>query len=218
MRPFCISERATDASAAVQALAAADNNPLTEADPAARRRHHADRSDEARRDAAADRVDINPLRAHGPRSSLEAAICGLARWRGCPMSPTIRESAQLSRHRRRAQARRQPQLRNMASLGGNVLQRTRCTYFRDVSYDACNKRNPGLRLRRAGRLQPQHAVLGTADQCIATYPGDFAQALIALDATVEITGKSGIRAFRSRNCTSHPGIRRRSRRRWRRAN
>ena len=86
-----------------------------------------------------------------------------------------------------------PQLRNMASLGGNVLQRTRCTYFRDVSYDNCNKRNPGSGCAAMDGFNRTHAVLGTSDQCIATYPGDFAQALIALDATVEITGKSGVR-------------------------
>src|SRR3954468_3950511 len=85
------------------------------------------------------------------------------------------------------------QLRNMATLGGNVLQRTRCTYFRDVSYDNCNKRNPGSGCAALQGFNRSHAVLGTSDQCIATYPGDFAQALIALDASVEITGKSGIR-------------------------
>jgi xanthine dehydrogenase YagS FAD-binding subunit len=86
-----------------------------------------------------------------------------------------------------------PQLRNMASLGGNVLQRTRCTYFRDVSYEACNKRNPGSGCAAMEGFNRTHAILGTSDQCIATYPGDFAQALIALDAMVEITDKSGVR-------------------------
>jgi xanthine dehydrogenase YagS FAD-binding subunit len=86
-----------------------------------------------------------------------------------------------------------PQLRNMAALGGNVLQRTRCTYFRDVSYDNCNKRNPGSGCAALDGFNRTHAVLGTSQHCIATYPGDFAQALIALDATVEITGRSGVR-------------------------
>jgi xanthine dehydrogenase YagS FAD-binding subunit len=83
----------------------------------------------------------------------------------------------------------------MASLGGNVLQRTRCTYFRDVSYDNCNKRNPGSGCAAMDGFNRTHAVLGTSEQCIATYPGDFAQALIALDATVEITGKAGVRSI-----------------------
>jgi xanthine dehydrogenase YagS FAD-binding subunit len=87
------------------------------------------------------------------------------------------------------------QLRNMASLGGNVLQRTRCTYFRDVSYAACNKRDPGSGCAAMDGVNRMHAVLGTSDQCIATYPGDFAQALIALDASVEIIGHVGSRSL-----------------------
>jgi xanthine dehydrogenase YagS FAD-binding subunit len=87
------------------------------------------------------------------------------------------------------------QLRNMGSLGGNVLQRTRCTYFRDVSYAACNKRNPGSGCAAMDGVNRMHAVLGTSDQCIATYPGDFAQALIALDASVEVAGPAGLRSL-----------------------
>jgi xanthine dehydrogenase YagS FAD-binding subunit len=79
------------------------------------------------------------------------------------------------------------QLRNMASLGGNVLQRTRCTYFRDVSFPDCNKRKPGSGCAAMDGVNRMHAVLGVSDKCIATYPGDFAQALIALDATVEVS-------------------------------
>ena len=87
------------------------------------------------------------------------------------------------------------QIRNMASLGGNVLQRTRCTYFRDISYSACNKRNPGSGCAALSGFNRSHAVLGTSDACIATYPGDFAQALIALEATVEIAGPDGSRTL-----------------------
>lgn len=93
----------------------------------------------------------------------------------------------------------------MASLGGNVLQRTRCTYFRDVSYDNCNKRNPGSGCAAIDGVNRTHAVLGTSAQCIATYPGDFAQALIALDATVEITGKSGVRRVPFAELHKQPG-------------
>jgi xanthine dehydrogenase YagS FAD-binding subunit len=85
------------------------------------------------------------------------------------------------------------QIRNMASLGGNVLQRTRCPYFRDVSYQQCNKRNPGSGCAALDGFNRSHAVLGTSDQCIASYPGDFAQALIALGATVDIAGPQGAR-------------------------
>ena len=85
------------------------------------------------------------------------------------------------------------QIRNMASLGGNVLQRTRCSYFRDIGWQACNKRTPGSGCPALEGNNRKHAVLGTSPDCIATYPGDFAQALIALDATVEISGLSGTR-------------------------
>jgi xanthine dehydrogenase YagS FAD-binding subunit len=97
------------------------------------------------------------------------------------------------------------QLRNMATLGGNVMQRTRCSYFRDVSYENCNKRNPGSGCAAMDGVNRLHAVLGTSDQCIATYPGDFAQALIALDAMVEITGKSGTRNMPFADLHKAPG-------------
>jgi xanthine dehydrogenase YagS FAD-binding subunit len=87
------------------------------------------------------------------------------------------------------------QIRNMASLGGNVLQRTRCSYFRDISYAACNKRNSGSGCAALTGFNRSHAVLGTSDDCIASYPGDFAQALIALDATIEIAGPRGDRSM-----------------------
>jgi xanthine dehydrogenase YagS FAD-binding subunit len=86
-----------------------------------------------------------------------------------------------------------PQIRNMATLGGNVLQRTRCSYFRDTSFAACNKRNPGSGCAALTGSNRKLAVLGVSDQCIAHYPGDFAQALAALGATVEIRGHNGVR-------------------------
>jgi xanthine dehydrogenase YagS FAD-binding subunit len=85
------------------------------------------------------------------------------------------------------------QLRNMATLGGNVLQRTRCNYFRDTSYAHCNKRVPGSGCDALGGVNRRHAVLGASDACIATYPGDFAQALMALDASVAVIGGAGAR-------------------------
>jgi xanthine dehydrogenase YagS FAD-binding subunit len=88
------------------------------------------------------------------------------------------------------------QLRNMASLGGNVLQRTRCPYFRDTSWDACNKRKPGSGCSALEGVNRKHAVLGVTEACISTYPGDFAQALVALDAEVSITGSGGLRRIR----------------------
>jgi xanthine dehydrogenase YagS FAD-binding subunit len=75
------------------------------------------------------------------------------------------------------------QLRNMASIGGNLMQRPRCLYFRDVSA-ACNRRNPGTGCAAIGGRNRTHAILGTSDACVATHPSDLAVALVALDATV----------------------------------
>jgi len=87
------------------------------------------------------------------------------------------------------------QIRNMATLGGNVLQRTRCNYFRNADWAACNKRAPGSGCSALGGLSRKHAVLGVSDQCISAYPGDFAQALVALEATVEIASQRGRRVL-----------------------
>jgi xanthine dehydrogenase YagS FAD-binding subunit len=84
-----------------------------------------------------------------------------------------------------------PQLRNMATLGGNVLQRTRCNYFRDVSWEACNKRNPGSGCAAVAGVNRRLAVLGVSDHCIAHYPGDFATGLVALGAEVELRDRDG---------------------------
>ncbi|MBY3031699.1 xanthine dehydrogenase family protein subunit M [Rhizobium leguminosarum] len=81
------------------------------------------------------------------------------------------------------------QLRNMASVGGNLMQRTRCTYFRDPgAYSNCNKRNPGSGCAALEGINRNHAVLGTSEACIAIYPGDFAVSLVAFDAIVLIRG------------------------------
>jgi xanthine dehydrogenase YagS FAD-binding subunit len=100
--------------------------------------------------------------------------------------PVIAQSMQLAAS---------PQLRNMATLGGNVLQRSRCNYFRNSDWPACNKRNPGSGCSALDGLSRKHAVLGVNDQCISAYPGDFAQALVALGATVEIFGPAGARSL-----------------------
>ena len=84
------------------------------------------------------------------------------------------------------------QLRNMATVGGNLLQRTRCPYFYDPA-SACNKREPGAGCDAIGGLQPRHAVLGTSEHCIATHPSDMAVALAALDAVVEVESVRGTR-------------------------
>lgn len=84
------------------------------------------------------------------------------------------------------------QLRNKASIGGNLLQRTRCGYFYDPT-SACNKRRPGAGCAAIGGFNRGHAILGASDACIATHPSDLAVALVALDARVELLGPGGAR-------------------------
>ncbi|RDJ07873.1 FAD binding domain-containing protein [Rhizobium grahamii] len=82
------------------------------------------------------------------------------------------------------------QLRNMATIGGNLLQRTRCPYFRDPAvFKACNKRTPGSGCSAIEGITRNHAVLGTSKACIASYPGDVAVALVALDAVIDLGGR-----------------------------
>ena len=87
-----------------------------------------------------------------------------------------------------------PQLRNMATVGGNLMQRTRCYYFYDTA-TPCNKREPGTGCPAITGFNRIHAILGTSEQCIATHPSDMCVALAALDAVVQITGPSGDRAL-----------------------
>ena len=87
-----------------------------------------------------------------------------------------------------------PQVRNQATMGGNLLQRTRCPYFRDVGYSACNKRSPGSGCAAIGGENRWHAVLGTSDSCIAANASDLAVALVALDAAVEVRAAAGQRS------------------------
>jgi len=86
------------------------------------------------------------------------------------------------------------QLRNMASTGGNLLQRTRCHYFYDT-VTPCNKREPGTGCSARNGLNRMHAILGASQQCVATHPSDMCVALAALDAKVHVTGRSGERAI-----------------------
>jgi len=98
-----------------------------------------------------------------------------------------------------------PQIRNMATLGGNLLQRTRCPYFRDVAVDACNKRKPGSGCAAIGGYSRTHAVLGVSDQCIAAHPSDMCVALLALDAQVHTRGARGERVLSLADFHTLPG-------------
>jgi xanthine dehydrogenase YagS FAD-binding subunit len=87
-----------------------------------------------------------------------------------------------------------PQLRNMATVGGNMLQRTRCTYFYDLTMP-CNKRQPGTGCGALEGVNRMHAIFGFSDKCIAVHPSDMSVALVALDATVQVSGPKGSRSI-----------------------
>jgi xanthine dehydrogenase YagS FAD-binding subunit len=88
-----------------------------------------------------------------------------------------------------------PQLRNLATTGGNLLQRTRCYYFYDPDFPMCNKRNPGSGCGALEGFNRVHAILGQSEQCIATHPSDMCVALTILDAVVRVQGPNGERTI-----------------------
>ncbi|GLY15981.1 hypothetical protein Kisp01_29960 [Kineosporia sp. NBRC 101677] len=95
------------------------------------------------------------------------------------------------------------QLRNLATVGGNLLQRTRCLYFQDVT-KPCNKRKPGSGCPARTGVHRDLAILGAGEHCIATHPSDFAVALAALDARVHVTGPGGDRQVALNELYRHP--------------
>jgi xanthine dehydrogenase YagS FAD-binding subunit len=124
-----------------------------------------------------DRVDIGP---RGLRLGAAATMAAVAGHPGVlEQFPVIAEALLASAS---------PQVRNQATMGGNLLQRTRCPYYRDVGYEACNKRLPGSGCAAIGGENRWHAVLGTSGSCIAAHASDLAVALVALDASVEVCG------------------------------
>jgi xanthine dehydrogenase YagS FAD-binding subunit len=139
-------------------------------------------------------IDLEPLRhvadsidvsSNGLHLGAFAKMSAVANHPGVLQDyPAIAQSLQLA-----ASA----QLRNMATLGGNVLQKTRCTYYRDPTWSACNKRSPGSGCAALAGFNRNHAILGTDASCIAQYPGDFAVALIALDAQLQLSSAQGSR-------------------------
>jgi len=138
-------------------------------------------------------VDINAL----PLAQIVATPAGgvrigaMVRNSDCAAHPLIRERYPLLSQALLAGA--SAQLRNMASMGGNLLQRTRCYYFYDTAFDRCNKRNPGSGCAALEGYNRIHAVLGASEQCVAVHPSDMAVALAALDAVVEVRGGSRTR-------------------------
>jgi CO/xanthine dehydrogenase FAD-binding subunit len=100
-----------------------------------------------------------------------------------------------------------PQLRNMATIGGNLLQRTRCRYFRDSTVAACNKRTPGSGCAAVRGPARMHAILGAGEHCIALHASDLCVALVALDTTVDIQGADGSRSVPLTRFYALPGDR-----------
>ena len=128
-------------------------------------------------------VDVNrlPLAAVAARPDGGLRIGALVRNSDLANHPLVRDGYPLLSQALLAGA--SAQLRNMATVGGNLLQRTRCYYFRDTAMP-CNKREPGTGCSAIGGVNRMHAILGTSDACIATHPSDMAVALAALDAEV----------------------------------
>lgn len=98
-----------------------------------------------------------------------------------------------------------PQLRNLASNGGNLLQRTRCPYFMDPGFPKCNKRAPGTGCGALDGFNRMHAIFGASEHCIAVHPSDMCVALSALEANIRVQGKSGERTIRMADFHRLPG-------------
>jgi len=150
-------------------------------------------------------VDINGL----PLADIAATPAGgvrigaMVRNSDCASHPLIRERYPLLSQALLAGA--SPQLRNMASTGGNLMQRTRCYYFYDTAFDRCNKRVPGSGCAALEGYNRIHAILGASSQCVATHPSDMAVALAALDAMIELLGRGGTRRIPATQFHRLPG-------------
>jgi CO/xanthine dehydrogenase FAD-binding subunit len=138
-------------------------------------------------------VDITRLPLRGVTRREDTLCVGtLTTMEELAADPTVAERIPFLREALLAGA--SPQLRNMATIGGNLLQRTRCRYFRDAAVTACNKRALGSGC--AALLAParMHAILGASEHCIALHPSDLCVPLVALDAVVDIEGAGGSRS------------------------
>ncbi len=151
-------------------------------------------------------VDINGRAEDFGRIELVGGMLrlgALARIADVADDPAINSAFPVIAQRMRLAAR--SRWRGMASLGADVLQRTRCGWFRDVRAAACNRRVPGSGCAALHCADRNHAVLGASLHCIATYPGDFAQALVALGAEVQISGEAGTRTLPVEHLHLQPG-------------
>ena len=138
-------------------------------------------------------VDITRLPLRGVTARDETLLVGaLTTMEELAADPTIAERIPFVREALLAGA--SPQLRNMATIGGNILQRTRCRYFRDADVTACNKRAPGSGCAAVRGPARMHAILGASEHCIALHPSDLCVPLVALDTVVDIQAADGSRS------------------------
>jgi xanthine dehydrogenase YagS FAD-binding subunit len=149
-------------------------------------------------------VDINdlPLTGVGEAPDGGLRIGALTRMSEAAASPLVRERFPVLSQALEEGA--SPQLRNMASMGGNLLQRVRCSYFRDA-HSPCNKRDPGSGCSAIEGFSRGHAVLGTSEHCIAAHPSDAAVALAALDARVHTRSERGEHTYGTDDFFLTPG-------------
>ena len=148
-------------------------------------------------------IDINRLPLGGISEDADGLIIG-----------ALARMAEVAAHRAAGRAQpliveallegASPQLRNMASIGGNLMQRVRCPYFRTLDAP-CNKRTPGSGCAARDGFTRAHAILGTSEHCIATHPSDLAVALVALGATIRTAGPQGSRDFPLQELYRLPG-------------
>jgi xanthine dehydrogenase YagS FAD-binding subunit len=143
--------------------------------------------------ADADRlVDIGRLPLHGiTRTGDTLHVGALTTMEELAADPAVGERAPVVREALLMGA--SVQLRNMATIGGNLLQRTRCRYFRDRDVPACNKRTPGSGCAALAGVPRMHAILGAGEHCIAVHPSDLCVSLVVLDAQVRLQGVGGRR-------------------------
>src|SRR3712207_3636371 len=183
MRPFKYT-RAGDAAAAVQALAA---NPRAKFLAGGTNIIDLMKEDVERPNELVDLTRLGLAEIKSARGG-GLSIGALAKNTDTANHPLVRQGYPLLTQAIVAGA--SGQLRNMATNGGNLMQRTRCQYFYDTSMP-CNKREPGTGCGALEGLNRIHAIFGWSDKCVATYPGDMANALYALDATVRVRGAQG---------------------------
>src|SRR4029077_12535907 len=139
-------------------------------------------------------VDITRLPLRGITRSGDVLVVGaLTTMEELAADPVLSERAAFVREALLDGA--STQLRNMATIGGNLLQRTRCRYFRDRSVAACNKRAPGSGCAAVANVARMHAILGASEHCIALHASDLCVTLVALDAIVHLKGTASERAI-----------------------